>query len=193
MHTLQYGFIQGGITMNRISLLAIIFAFCGSILPGTPSNGAELALDNTPAKVCFSPGGGCTKGIVKEIEMATREVLLQAYSFTSTPIRNALIYAQRRGVSVEVILDKEEQKEQKFKTAAAFAKSRISVYIDDKHSSAHNKVIIIDRETVITGSFNFTYAAENKNAENVLIVKSSGLGGLYADNWLNHRQHSQKY
>jgi phosphatidylserine/phosphatidylglycerophosphate/cardiolipin synthase-like enzyme len=193
VHPLQYGFIQGGITMNRISLLAIIFAFCGSILHGTASNGAELALDNAPAKVCFSPGGGCTKGIVKEIEMATREVLLQAYSFTSAPIRNALVNAQRRGVNIEVILDKEEQREQKFKTAGAFAKSRISVYIDDKHSSAHNKVIIIDRETVITGSFNFTYAAENKNAENVLIIKSPGLGGLYADNWLGHRQHSQKY
>ncbi|MBA4390650.1 MAG: phospholipase D family protein [Syntrophus sp. (in: bacteria)] len=163
------------------------------MLPYTGVNGAELTLDNTPAKVCFSPDGGCTKNIVKEIEMATREVLVQAYSFTSAPIRNALIGAQRRGVSIEVLLDKVQQKDQKFKAASAFSKGRIAVYIDDKHSSAHNKVIIIDRETVITGSFNFTFAAENKNAENILIIKSQRLAGLYADNWLSHRQHSQKY
>lgn len=171
--------------------MILVSSLC--LLPYTVAFGTELTLDNTPAKVCFSPDGGCTKDIVKEIEMATREVLVQAYSFTSTPVRNALINAQKRGVSIEVLLDKGEQQDQKFKAAAAFSKKHIAVYIDDKHSCAHNKVIIIDRETVITGSFNFTYAAENKNAENVLIIKSQRLAGLYADNWLSHRQHSQKY
>ncbi len=179
--------------MKKTCLIAVISLFSLSLLPYTVAIGAELTLDNAPAKVCFSPDGGCTKDIIKEIELATREVLVQAYSFTSAPVKNALIGAQKRGVSIEILLDKGEQKDQKFKTANAFSKGHIAVYIDDKHSSAHNKVIIIDRETVITGSFNYTYAAEHKNAENILIIKSKKLSDFYADNWLSHRQHSQKY
>jgi phosphatidylserine/phosphatidylglycerophosphate/cardiolipin synthase-like enzyme len=46
---------------------------------------------------------------------------------------------------------------------------------------------------VITGSFNFTRAAEEKNAENLLIIKSKELTGIYIDNWRQHRQHSEPY
>ena len=55
------------------------------------------------------------------------------------------------------------------------ANSGIPTYIDDKHAIAHNKIMVIDRQTIITGSFNFTKAAEEKNAENLLILKSSEL------------------
>lgn len=55
----------------------------------------------------------------------------------------------------------------------------------------HNKIIIIDRETVITGSFNFTKAAEEKNAENVLIIRDKALAKVYIDTWDKHRGHSE--
>jgi phosphatidylserine/phosphatidylglycerophosphate/cardiolipin synthase-like enzyme len=69
----------------------------------------------------------------------------------------------------------------------------ISTFIDDKHAIAHNKIIIIDRETVITGSFNFTKAAEEKNAENLLVIKSKELAKVYMDNWYKHKEHSENY
>ncbi|MCP6726124.1 hypothetical protein NL526_29115, partial [Klebsiella pneumoniae] len=72
-----------------------------------PAMGAEFTLDNTPAKVFFSPKGGSAKGIIKEIDTGTREILVQAYSFSSTPIRTALMNAQKRGVRVEIIFDRE--------------------------------------------------------------------------------------
>jgi phosphatidylserine/phosphatidylglycerophosphate/cardiolipin synthase-like enzyme len=53
--------------------------------------------------------------------------------------------------------------------------------------------MIIDQSTVITGSFNFTRAAEEKNAENLLIIKSKELAGIYIDNWKKHREHSERY
>ena len=157
-------------------LALILFSFLA--VPCVTVSGAELTLNNTPAKVFFSPKGGCVNGIIKEIEMGTREILVEAYSFSSTPIRNALINAQKRGVKVEIIFDSDEQKDQGYKAAKAFSKSGVAVYFDDNHASAHNKVIIIDRETVITGSFNFTNAAENKNAENVLVIKSKAISGV---------------
>jgi phosphatidylserine/phosphatidylglycerophosphate/cardiolipin synthase-like enzyme len=172
-------------------LILILFSFLA--LPCVTISGAELMLDNAPAKVFFSPNGGCVKGIVKEIEIGTREILVQAYSFSSTPIRNALINAQKRGTKVEIIFDNDEQKDQNYKTAKALSKTGVTVYMDSNHASAHNKIIIIDRETVITGSFNLTYSAENKNAENVLVVKSKALAGFYAENWHSHLKHSPKY
>jgi phosphatidylserine/phosphatidylglycerophosphate/cardiolipin synthase-like enzyme len=69
----------------------------------------------------------------------------------------------------------------------------IITYIDDRHAIAHNKIIIIDQETVITGSFNFTKAAEEENAENLLIIKSKELAKSYIDNWYNHKKHSESY
>jgi phosphatidylserine/phosphatidylglycerophosphate/cardiolipin synthase-like enzyme len=73
------------------------------------------------------------------------------------------------------------------------ANSRIPTFIDARHTIAHNKIMIIDRETAITGSFNFTKAAEEKNAENLLIIKSKELAGIYIDNWKKHLEHSEKY
>ena len=53
--------------------------------------------------------------------------------------------------------------------------------------------MIIDKETLITGSFNFTKAAEEKNAENLLVIKSKELAKEYLDNWHKHKEHSEKY
>ena len=65
--------------------------------------------------------------------------------------------------------------------------------IDAEHAIAHNKVMIIDGETVITGSFNFTKAAEENNAENLLVIHDKKLAGLYTKNWYEHSQHSEVY
>jgi phosphatidylserine/phosphatidylglycerophosphate/cardiolipin synthase-like enzyme len=73
------------------------------------------------------------------------------------------------------------------------AHAGIPTHIDSAHAIAHNKIMIIDKETVITGSFNFTKAAEEKNAENLLIIKSKELAAIYIDNWYKHKQHSEGY
>ena len=142
--------------------------------------------------VCFSPGGNCTDVIIKEIDGATAEILIQAYSFTSAPIAKALVNAHKRGVKVEAILDK-SQRTAKYTSATFLANSRIPTYIDAKHAIAHNKIMIIDKATVITGSFNFTKAAEEKNAENLLIIRAEELAGIYIENWYKHKEHSERY
>lgn len=68
------------------------------------------------------------------------------------------------------------------------------VLIDDKHAIAHNKIMIIDKSTLITGSFNFTAAAENKNAENLLVIKGNKpLVDNYIENFEAHKGHSAPY
>jgi phosphatidylserine/phosphatidylglycerophosphate/cardiolipin synthase-like enzyme len=69
----------------------------------------------------------------------------------------------------------------------------VPVLIDARHAISHNKVMVIDGETVLTGSFNFTKAAQEKNAENLLIINDPTLAAQYTQNWEAHRQHSQPY
>jgi phosphatidylserine/phosphatidylglycerophosphate/cardiolipin synthase-like enzyme len=71
--------------------------------------------------------------------------------------------------------------------------SNIPVKIDAAHAIAHNKVIVIDEEIVITGSFNFTKAAEEKNAENLLVIRDKKLAERYTENWQEHERHSEAY
>ena len=152
---------------------------------------ADITL-NAPTTVCFTPGGSCTNLIVDKIGNAKSEILVQAYSFTSAPIAKALVDAHKRGVLVEAILDK-SQETAKYSSATFLANMRIPTDIDRKHTIAHNKIIIIDKETVITGSFNFTKAAQEKNAENILIIRSRELAGYYLANWYKHKEHSEVY
>jgi len=152
---------------------------------------ANTPIDNISAQVYFSPRGGCTDAIVLEISRAKQEILVQAYSFTSKEIARALVAAHKRGVKT-VILDKSNES-QHYSAADFTYNMGIPTFIDAAHGIAHNKVMIIDRETVITGSFNFTKAAEEKNAENLLILRSKELAERYIANWEKHKQHSQEY
>ena len=153
---------------------------------------SEFILRNTPVQLCFSPRGECTRAITKEISAARSEILVQAYSFTSAPIAKALLIAHKRGIKVQAILDKSQRKE-KYTSATFLSNSGVPVLIDAAHAIAHNKIIIIDREIVITGSFNFTKAAEEKNAENLLIFRSRELAAKYIANWNEHKKHSEPY
>jgi phosphatidylserine/phosphatidylglycerophosphate/cardiolipin synthase-like enzyme len=146
----------------------------------------------TTLEVCFSPHEECTSAIVKELSKAKDSVLVQAYYFTSAPIAKALVNAHRRGVKVEVILDR-SQRTQRYSSATFLYNVGIPVKIDAQHAIAHNKVMIFDGETVITGSFNFTKAAEKNNAENLLIIHDRKLAEKYVKNWLEHAQHSDAY
>jgi len=139
----------------------------------------------------FSPKGGCTEAIVAELKHARREVLVQAYSFTCPDIAKALIEAKQRGASVVILLDRANEKET-YSELKMLEENGVVPLIDANHAIAHNKIMIIDRRTVITGSFNFTRQAEHENAENLLILRHQpGLVEAYRKNFLEHQQHSQ--
>jgi phosphatidylserine/phosphatidylglycerophosphate/cardiolipin synthase-like enzyme len=146
----------------------------------------------TSVEVYFSPSGGCTTAIVKALDKATNSVLVQAYSFTSAPIAKALVDAHKRGVKIQVVLDK-SQKSEKYSSADFVAHAGIPTYIDSSHAIAHNKIMIIDGGRVLTGSFNFTKAAEEKNAENLLVIDDAALADKYTANWQKHLKHSQPH
>lgn len=173
--------------MNRIVL--VVFAIG---LTCTKSYSEQFQSTGS-TDVYFSPRGGATEAIVKEINLAKSEILVQAYSFTSKPIAKALVDAKKRGIKIEAVLDK-SQKREKYTSADFVAHANIPTYIDSSHAIAHNKIMILDRSTLITGSFNFTKAAEEKNAENLLVIKGNKpLVDSYISNFEEHKGHSEGY
>ena len=142
--------------------------------------------------VCFSPSGHCADLVIREIGTASHSIHVQAYGFSHPGIAKALADAEKRGVDVEVILDKSNRSES-YSEGNFVAGAGIKTFIDSRHPIAHNKVIVIDQGEVITGSFNFTRAADEKNAENLLILKSPALAKQFLNNWQAHRVHSDPY
>jgi len=175
---------------RRIGILAILLT--GVIL--AVCVGAPAAVDQPAPQIAvhFSPHGGCTDAIVRQLDAAKQTVLVQAYTFTSAPITKALMEAHKRGVNVQVILDR-SQRTDKYSSATFFQNAGIPTFIDDKHAIAHNKVMVIDGHIVITGSFNFTKAAEENNAENLLVIDDAEIREKYAKNWQEHLEHSVAY
>jgi phosphatidylserine/phosphatidylglycerophosphate/cardiolipin synthase-like enzyme len=141
--------------------------------------------------VLFSPKGGCTDAVVRELKAARREVLVQAYSFSSKAISQALVDAKMRGLKVEILLDRSNQQET-YSDLPFLTEQGLTPLIDAEHAIAHNKIIVIDGRTVITGSFNFTHQAEAENAENLLVIKGHGeLARAYRANFESHKGHCE--
>jgi phosphatidylserine/phosphatidylglycerophosphate/cardiolipin synthase-like enzyme len=142
-------------------------------------------------EVFFSPKGGCTEAVVAEIKHARHEVLVLAYSVTSQDIAKALVEAKLRGIHVEVVLDHSNETEQ-HTDLHFFLQEGLKPLIDPHHAIAHNKVMVIDSRTVVTGSFNFTEHAEHSNAENLLVLRNyTDLARAYRQNFLAHKEHAR--
>ena len=135
------------------------------------------------------PGESPTAALVRHFDAEDKEILCEVYSFTSRPIAEALIRAHARGVLVRVISDRTNLSGKGSVTPDLEA-AGIEVVYDHEHAIMHDKVAIIGRKWLATGSFNWTAAAENKNAENLKIILDPEDARFYAEEWERHRGHS---
>lgn len=171
--------------MRRLLLLVVTLLSCTDTR-STSHSQCEI-------EVRFSPNGGIAQAMIDDIKGAKSEIRMQAVAFTSVPIAVALVEAKREGKSVEVVLDPENLGN-KSSVINALYDAQIPVYIDKAHNIAHNKILIIDRKTVFTGSYNFSKAAEMSNAENTITLNECrNVADLYLENWTVHREHSHSY
>jgi phosphatidylserine/phosphatidylglycerophosphate/cardiolipin synthase-like enzyme len=161
--------------------------------PGRPAPAATPpAAAEDDLSVYFSPNGGCTEAIVREIGNATQCVYVQAAQFTSSPIAKALVSAKERGVDVRVVIDRRKDGEKS--EADRLVAGGVPTFADGMHHTAHNKVILIDHRLIFTGSFNFTLESEAENAENLLLIRDKPrLVAAYEANFKEHLSHSTKY
>lgn len=180
----------------RAKFLLLAAAFSPLLLAApsfTASAGARHAADRPiRASACFSPGGGCESRIVEMIAAAKKNIRVQMYFFTSKRIGQALAQAAKHGIKVDIILDKSQEKAA-YGPWRVMRRDGVRIYFDDKHETANNKIVLIDKRVVITGSYNFTKAAEEKNAENVIIIEDDrDLFDAYLENFNEHLEHARK-
>jgi phospholipase D len=140
--------------------------------------------------VCFTPPSGCGSLIAQEIVKARANIYVQAYGLTSSSIINQLKAARNRGVHVQVLLDGGNLSDNA-QIYRDLSSAGIETAFDKMPGIAHNKVMIIDNKKVITGSFNFTAAADSKNAENVLLIEDKNIASLYVQNWIKRKNTSK--
>jgi len=150
----------------------------------TVSKVNQIELDSSNIRLCFTPpSANCGQMVVEQINQAKNTIYMQAYGLTHPKIIDALIKAKQRGVDVRILLDRSNLT-QKYSRMKELAEVGIEIVIDKVPGIAHNKIIIIDNTTTITGSFNFTVAADTRNAENVLIINDHNIAQSYLQNWL---------
>lgn len=167
------------IDMKYLIIFILLFNSTSSL-----GSDIEFSASSTNYKACFTPGMACTDEIIAFIAQAKKAIRIQAFSFTSWDIADALIAAHKRGVDVVVLLDRSYVDS---KIASYLTIANIPIYIDYQPTIAHNKVMIIDDNRLITGSFNFTIAAQRRNAENILLIQDKALVKSYLKNWQSRR------
>ncbi|MDB5841936.1 MAG: phospholipase family protein [Herminiimonas sp.] len=167
------------------------------VAAGYDASGVPLVAQGT-LQAAFTPGDDVEGLIIGAIDGARRQVLVQAYLLTSKKIAAALITAKRRGIDVRVLADAKQHAKVETSRIPALAAAGIAVWLETGYENAHNKVIVIDASTpdaaVITGSYNFTWTAQHKNAENILLARRNpALAARYALNWERHRLDATPY
>lgn len=159
--------------MKKIIIFILLWLSIGGLICCFISPHPQLiavTAESKPAiSVHFSPNGKCTDVIVDRIKQAKVSIKVEAYCLTSKPIIAALAEASKT-IPVQILVDNSQVKNDYGALKIKFVK---------KYAIFHNKVMLIDGNCVITGSFNFTKAAEEKNAENLLVIFDEKLYNSY--------------
>lgn len=156
-------------------LLALVVSV--SVLAG-PAGAASL-------QTGFSPEGSAEALVLKVIGSAKHDLRMMGYSFTSPTISAALAKAARSGVDVKLVLDEHGNEGKASKNAMNYVvNAGVQLRTIDKYKIQHDKVIVVDGQTVETGSFNYTASAAKANSENVLVAwEVPDLAADYLRHW----------
>src|SRR5262249_52346324 len=147
----------------------------------------------------FSPKGGCTDAVVRELKRARKEILILARAFSSEPLAKALLDAKLRGVRVELLFDRRNENDSTsdlhlFSHLQLFAQQGLAPLHDMQSTSAHNSVILIDSSILLTGSFDFTRQADEEHADNLLVVGGyPEVVAAYRKTFLQLKTHGQEF
>ena len=149
-------------------------------------------------EVLFTPWDDAEGALLAAMAKARHTIHVQAFVFTSRNLARALEEAHRRGVRVEMLVDLEQTRRNERSLIHEIHDAGIPVWFEVRYASAHSKVMLIDAEggmpAVVTGSYNFTFSAQARNAENLVIMRGNAvLARRYLDNWQRHRGEAVAY
>ena len=159
---------------------AVVDSFIGDVrgLFGlSVMEGNNVTIQETVEAVYFCPEDDCADNLIMRIGSAKETLHIAIYSFTLDEIGDAVINAYERGVEVKVVF--EEGQISQYSEYEKLKSSGIPVKKDSNPSYMHNKFAVIDNEIVVTGSFNWSKNADERNDENLIIIKNKELAQKY--------------
>ncbi|MBC8330627.1 MAG: phospholipase [Anaerolineae bacterium] len=139
----------------------------------------SLEINGTRIETYFSPDDHTANRIIELIQNAQESIYFMAFSFTSDPIADAMIARANAGIDVAGVMETRQYHSNTGGEFDTLAEAGIDVHLDGNPNNLHHKVIIIDRKIVITGSYNFSRSAEERNDENTLIIHNAEIAAQY--------------
>jgi phosphatidylserine/phosphatidylglycerophosphate/cardiolipin synthase-like enzyme len=128
----------------------------------------------------FAPEDDVEEEIIAEVLGALRRIEFMAFSFTSEPIAEAMAARIGEGVQVRGLFEGRNAGS-RYSRDDYLRERGATIYLDSNPYSMHHKVIVIDGEVVVTGSYNFSKNADTKNDENVLVIRDAEIAGKYLE------------
>jgi phosphatidylserine/phosphatidylglycerophosphate/cardiolipin synthase-like enzyme len=145
--------------------------------PGNTS--PRLTIGGITVENYFAPEDKVAEKIVARLKRATRTIDFMAFSFTDDDIGNVVRERAKAGVQVRGVFETTGSKT-RFSEFGSMKNAGLDVWQDGNPYLMHHKVFIVDGNTVIFGSFNFSQNAENENDENLLIIDDPSLATQFA-------------
>ncbi len=172
--------------------------FCALLALVVASARAEPLPAAGSVEVAFTPWDDAEGALLRAVAAAKKTIYVQSFIFTSRTLGRALIAAHQRGVAVLVLTDREMLAKGDNSQIPRLVEAGIPVWLEVRYQSAHNKIMLIDPEEphpiVVTGSYNFTFSAQARNAENLLLLRDNPrLAQIYLANWRRHHGEALAY
>jgi len=152
-----------------------------------PASISTVEVGGTSIEVLFSPDTRVGERIAALVLGAQKSIYVMAFTLTLDPISEAILQRAGEGIDVQGLFDTGQSQNQG-SDVARLAESGVDIMLDGNPRKMHHKVIIVDERIVITGSYNFSRNAEEKNDENVLIIHSPQLAAQYLQEFLRLRE-----
>ena len=182
---------SGRAILSSAALIIIVgaLAYSAGLQQAAPSDNttAQKAAASVPTRTqvpddlvqyCFSPGGNCNQVLTSWIGKANGSIHVLIYSFTLTDVSQALIAAQKRGVDVKVVMERENVNES-YSQFYVLRNAGVPIRWDTNSALMHDKFAVIDGHVILTGSFNWTVSASNSNNENLVVIDSASWGDAF--------------
>jgi phosphatidylserine/phosphatidylglycerophosphate/cardiolipin synthase-like enzyme len=140
--------------------------------PGSPANTPQpsLTINGARLEICFAPDDGCAEKLVKSIRNARQSIRFLAFSFTSDELADAIIEQIEAGVKAVGVMEETQVNSNSGTEFNRLRSAGAEVRLDGNPRNMHHKVLIIDDQIVAFGSYNFSFFAESRNDENLLIA-----------------------
>lgn len=146
---------------------------------GSSTPNPRVLIDGIPLDIYFSPDDHVEAGLLDILDNAQSSIYFLAFSFTSDPLGEAIRRQAANGLEVKGVMETDQVKSNAGSEYDVFRSAGLDVRLDGNPGQMHHKVMIIDKQIVVTGSYNFSFSAETKNDENLIVIYDPEIAGQF--------------